>query len=121
MSPDGKYLAAVSFDNRSLYLRETATGSWRQCLNLGYFADLAWAVDSSFIQFRASRPEIEGNWLSRVSPACERPTPALGLFNMEDFAGDSWFGIAPDLSPLGLRHAAAEIYAIDWRLRRRAP
>jgi hypothetical protein len=37
------------------------------------------------------------------------------------FAGDAWFGIAPDLSPVALLRIPEEIWAINWRLQRRIP
>jgi len=119
MSPNGKYLAAVSFDNKSLYVRENVGETWRKCFTAQFIEEPAWPADSSWVQFIAKIPDIERG-LFRVSPNCESPRQIEDL-SAYQFLGATWIGIAPDHSPMGLLRLPDEIYAIDWQLRRRLP
>jgi Tol biopolymer transport system component len=120
MSPDGKYLAAISYDNRSLYMRDNLHNTWRNCSLMYFMEEPTWLRDSSWIQFigisRSGGPRL----LFRISPGCAPPRVIMDLSNYP-FTGDTWIGISPDGSPLGLLHIPNEIYALDWRLRRRLP
>ena len=119
MSPDGKYLAAVSHDNKSLCLRDNLRKTWRVCATMNFLEEASWPLDSSWIQFIGVAGSGERD-LFRVSPACEPPRQVVDLTALH-FLGATWFGIAPDHSPTGLLRFPNEIYALDWRLRRRIP
>jgi Tol biopolymer transport system component len=120
MSPDGKYLAAVSYDNKSLYIRGNAQGSWKKCATMLFVAEPVWSRDSSSIQFIGILHEGHKDVLLRVSPGCEQPRLTVDLSPYR-FAGDAWVGIGIDGSPLALLRTPEEIYALDWKLRRRGP
>src|SRR5205085_2125745 len=47
MSPDGRYLAAVSYDGKSLYLRDNLSASWRKCTTMEFLEEPAWPPDSA--------------------------------------------------------------------------
>jgi hypothetical protein len=118
MSPDGRFLAAVSFDNKSLYIRDNREKAWSKCVTMDSLAEPSWPADSSWIQFVGRRGESRG--LFRINPRCGQLKQVVDLTTLE-FAGDAWFGITPDGSPAGLERVPEEIYAIDWQLRRRIP
>jgi Tol biopolymer transport system component len=119
MSPDGKHLAAVSHDNKSLYVRDNTRRTWRKCASMDILEEVAWPPDSAWIQFASTR-QNGARALFRVSPNCEQPRQVVDL---SDYAllGDAWFGIAPDRSPMVLLRIPEEIYALDWNLRRQLP
>lgn len=117
MSPDGKHLAAVSHDNKSLYVRDNARRVWRRCASMDFVAEPIWPAESSWIQFIGGPAPRK---LYRVSPSCEPPREVADLALFET-VGDAWTGIAPDHSPLALLDVPAEIYALDWKLRRWVP
>jgi Tol biopolymer transport system component/DNA-binding winged helix-turn-helix (wHTH) protein len=117
MSPDGKYLAAISYDNQGLYIRDNSNDTWRKCAAMHFMEEPTWPPDSSWIQFIARQQGFD-RVLFRVSPSCEQPRYVADLSSFE-FIGDSWVGIAPDRSPMGLVRAPSEIFSLGWRLRRR--
>lgn len=119
MSPDGRYLAAVSYENKNLYLRDNLQRTWRKCVTMGFIEELVWPLNSSWIQF-IGVPRAGERRLFRTSPACEQPREILDLLAY-NFVGSTWIGIAPDHSPIGLVSIPDEIYAIDWRIRRILP
>jgi Tol biopolymer transport system component len=114
MSPDGRYLAAVSNDNQSLYVRDNRSGTWRKRASLSFLEEPVWSRDSTWIQFIGRR--IGQTALLRIDAA---EGPAKETMDVSGFknVGANWFGIGPDGSPLGLRGVAEEIYSLNWRLR----
>ena len=120
MSPDGKYIAAVSYDNSALYLRRKAEGIWKKCATMAFVSEPIWSRASSSIQFVGIVHAGEREVLLRASPSCEQPTLITDLSNYQ-FAGAAWFGIGLDGSPLALLRVPEEVYALDWGLRRRLP
>ncbi len=117
MSPDGRRLAAVSYDNRSIYVRDNRRRTWRLCATMAFLEGLVWLPDSSLIQFSGIRTADSAPALFRMRPACEQPAQFADLAAYD--LVDSWVGITPDRSAVGLVATPDEIYALDWRLRRR--
>jgi serine/threonine protein kinase len=110
-SPDGRHLAALSFDIQRLMLSDLATGRWSEIYK-GSTGYPNWSADGRYLYFDT------GSELRRVKIADGRveviasleglrrvPTPNLG----------QWFGLAPDDTLLVLRDVGtSEIYALDW-------
>jgi Tol biopolymer transport system component len=119
MSPDGRHLAAVTHDNKSLYVRDNGRKTWRRCLTMEALDDAVWSRDSSWIQF-VGVGSAKTSTLFRVPVGCGEAKEVLDL-SAYQFVGDTWFGIAPDGSPMGLVRLPDEIYAIEWRLALRLP
>ncbi len=65
-------------------------------------------------------PEEVHRALFRVKPSCETPQRVLDLSDYR-FAGSAWFGIGLDGAPMALLRPADEIFALDWKLRRKMP
>ncbi len=118
LSPDGKHLAAVKHDNSSLYIRDNARGVWRKCATRGMVDEPMWAADSAWLQFAIR--DGQQVLITRVNPDCSGPKQIVDIAAY-DLVGATWFGIAPDRSPMVLLHVPDEIYALDWRLRRKFP
>jgi Tol biopolymer transport system component len=117
MSPDGRYLAAVSYDNQSLYLRDNRSGTWRKRASLVFLEEPVWSQDSAWIQF-AGRRSASQLALFRIDAAQGPAKETVDLTAFEsEHVGAAWYGIAPDGSPLGFRGIAEEIYSLNWRLR----
>jgi WD40 repeat protein len=119
MSPDGKHLAAIGYDNKSLYVRDNQRGTWRKCVTMNLVEEPVWPLDSSWIQF-IGNPRPSRIVLYRVSPNCEQPREVADLSDLK-CTGDTWVGVTPDHSACALLQVPDEIYALDWRLRRRLP
>jgi Tol biopolymer transport system component len=117
MSPDGRYLTAVSYDSQSLYVRDNRSGAWRKRASFHFLEEPAWSRDSAWIQF-AGHDRAGRVALFRIDAAQgpAKETVDLSASGFEQ-AGASWFGMGPDGSPLGFRGIAEEIYSLNWRLR----
>jgi len=109
-SPDGRHLAALSFDLRRLLLFEFATGRWTE-LYQGTVGYPNWSGDGRHLYFDTGselrRLRIEDHHLEVIASlkGVRRVTGRLG----------QWFGLAPDDTPLVLRDGGtSEIYALDW-------
>jgi serine/threonine protein kinase/Tol biopolymer transport system component len=118
-SPDGRYIAAIQADNQTLMLYDVATQSWAEI-----FGSLAgyetWSHDGKYIyfegltaadtSFRVLRLRLSDRKIEEVADMRKVGRITAGGF-------DTWFGLAPDNSPLVARDISTqEIYAleIDW-------
>jgi eukaryotic-like serine/threonine-protein kinase len=111
-SPDGRYIAAMSFDSRGLMLFDVATQKWEEVakISLGF---PNWSKNSDYVYFlheenepSVMRVHIGDGKIERVADL--KDFRQIGYFGI-------WLGIAPDDSPLLLRDTGAqEVYALDW-------
>lgn len=120
MSPDGNYIAAVKYDNTSLYLRDNTSGRWVTCVSMAAIQEPIWHSGSSWVQFVAGVRPGEAKSVYRITPACAQPQRIVDLADRL-LIGDSWIGIGPNGAPIGFVRQAPEIWALDWSLRRKAP
>jgi len=112
-SPDGRYLAALSFDSQKLLLFDFTTRQWTELASMP-LSYPQWSRDGKYIYFgsypfvrriRISDRKIE-QWAGlkelRITPA---PSGSI-----------RWIGLAPDDSPIMMRDVGAQdIYALEWR------
>ena len=114
-SPDGRYIAAMTFDSRSLMLFDFETQKWEEIakITLGF---PNWSKSGEYVYFlheenqpSVMRVRIRDRKLERVAD--------LKNFRQAGF-WSVWLGMAPDDSPLLLRDTGTqEIYALDWQAR----
>ena len=114
-SPDGRYVAAMPFDSRSLMLFDFQTQKWEEIakITLGF---PNWSKKSDYVYFlhgenepSVMRLRIRDRKLERVADL--KNFRQTGYYTV-------WLGIAPDDSPLLLRDTGTqEIYALDWQTR----
>lgn len=112
-SPDGRYLAALSYDVQTLLLFDFKSQRWKE-LTRAHFEYPSWSRDSAYIYFNTGgddaaffRVRIRDRKVDRVVSLKNLPRNA-GLFG-------AWAGLAPDGSPLFQRDSNFdEIYALDW-------
>jgi hypothetical protein len=115
VSPDGRYLAALSADSKKLMLYEFATRKWSQ-LAQATFAYDNWSQDSRYIYLEdysqgddIVRVSVQGGPLQRLESVKDVPRGS------DPWA--SWLGLAPDDAPLLMRdQSTQEIYALDLQL-----
>ena len=115
VSPDGRYLAALSADSKRLMLYEFATRRWSQ-LAQATFAYDNWSHDSRYIYLEdysqgddIVRVSVQGGPLQRLESVKEIPRGS------DPWA--SWLGLAPDDAPVLMRdQSSQEIYALDLQL-----
>jgi Tol biopolymer transport system component len=114
-SPDGRYIVAMTEDNRGLMLFDFKTQKWVELANMTA-AFPNWTRDGSYVYFHSfgSDPAI---YRVRISDhKLEKVLNMKGLRLTISFAG-TWCGLAADDSPLVLRDVGSqEIYALDLQL-----
>lgn len=112
-SPDGRYIAGVSFDSRRLMLLDTVTGAWSTLASspATFIGWPNWTADSHWLSFQ------QGDQILRVSPAAPRVEPVATPPSIDAVQGllGEWIGATPDGAPLVLLDAGThDIYALDW-------
>ena len=112
-SPDGRYIAALTADARTLMLFDFRTTRWVKLAGMAEILelDLVAARGGHLLQWRTHRRgpshfpgEVLGNKLERVASLSGR-------------SDSDWFGLTPDDYPLIVRNSGArEIYAltVNW-------
>jgi Tol biopolymer transport system component len=109
-SPDGRYIAALTEDSRSLMLFDYRAEKWTKVLSLGQIWDLHWSLQGKSIYLIATPPGGELA-LFRVKIPGHQPERLTAL---ENTTGAGWLGLAPDDSPLLVRALSGEeIYALE--------
>jgi Tol biopolymer transport system component/DNA-binding winged helix-turn-helix (wHTH) protein len=115
LSPDGRYLSAVSSDNRILRLCDLASGTWTDVARVGV-NDVAWSPDGRSLFFDVDRGDEGLIYRFRVADRKLEQWADLHAFRRAGFFSP-WLGMAPDGSPLLLQDASIqEIYAIGVKL-----
>jgi Tol biopolymer transport system component/DNA-binding winged helix-turn-helix (wHTH) protein len=111
-SPDGRFLTAVTEDNRNLRLYDMQTQQWTNLANVGV-NDVIWSRDSRYVYFDTLFGDDPSLYrISMDSRKLERWADLRGL-PRGGFYGP-WLGITPDGSPLLLRDTSIEeIYRLD--------
>jgi Tol biopolymer transport system component len=109
-SPDGRYIAALTQDSRSLMLFDFRAGKWSKLLTLDQVLDLHWSRQGKSLYLTAEPPEGE-RALFRVEIPGHQAERLAGMGNATRFG---WVGVAPDDSPLVVRQVnGEEIYALQ--------
>ena len=115
VSPDGRYVAALTADSKKLMLYEFATGKWSP-LAQATFAYNSWSHDSRYVYLE---DYSRGDDIVRVSV---HGGPLQVMQSVKDVPRGSdpwasWLGLGPDDAPLLMRdQSTQEIYALDVQL-----
>jgi len=118
-SPDGRHLAALSPDSKSLMLFDFDTKQWSVWLHTedGTIGYPVWAKDGKSIYIeRSHAAEPSVHRLKLGESTSER---FLSWKDLRRFAGiwGAWSGIAPDGSVMAVRDVSShEVYALDLQL-----
>jgi Tol biopolymer transport system component/DNA-binding winged helix-turn-helix (wHTH) protein len=116
VSPDGKYIAAISWDEKGLMLFDVAAQKWTELIRMpiGY---PSWSHNGQYLYFDSFFSQDPGFYRIRIS---DRKLERLAsLSEIRRFWGPlgEWAGLAPDDSLLITRDASnEEVYAIDWQV-----
>lgn len=115
-SPDGKYMAALTWDWQKLMLFDRATQQWTELVGMpiGY---PSWSHDGKYLYFDTTLTDDAAFFRVRISDRnLERLVSLKGLRRFWGEFGQ-WTGLAPDDSPLLVRDTSSqEIYALDWQV-----
>ncbi|WP_353069734.1 winged helix-turn-helix domain-containing protein [Tunturibacter empetritectus] len=98
-SPDGRYIAAISLDQRKLALFDTESKTWRTIAETTV-ADPVWSSDSKTIFFHASSAEMQP--IYRVSIPGGRLEQIANLSNFSGGDTEDYFfcGLTPESVPI---------------------
>ena len=119
VSPNGKYLAALSQDSSSLFLYDFATKKWAKWLTEpGNIAFPTWSRDSNYVyfdNFLTDHPTAR-----RVRPGATHSEELFSLSGLRRYFGmpsGMWGGLAPDGSRLYVEdRSVEEIYSLKLAL-----
>jgi Tol biopolymer transport system component/DNA-binding winged helix-turn-helix (wHTH) protein len=112
-SPDGRYLSAVTIDNRKLMLYDFQSGQWQQLADVGT-NDVVWSRDGQNIFFDSpNEPAIY-----RVNLKDRQTRKEISLEGMRRTGFYGWsLNIAPDNEPVLLEEAGInEVYSLQTYL-----
>jgi len=115
-SPDGRYVAARTFDSHAVMLFDFHTGKWEELVKSNVGLE-EWSTSGRYVYFKrlGDQPEF-----ARVSMDSRKVDKVVDLINMKNtgWGGGLWVGLTPEDSPLLLRDTGTqEIYALDWHER----
>ena len=109
-SPDGRYIAALTEDSRSLMLFDFRTTKWARVLALDRISDLRWSRQGKPLYLNAAAADGEPA-LFRVEIPGHR---ADRLISLRGTQSNGWVGLAPDGSALVVRIlSTTEIYSLQ--------
>jgi eukaryotic-like serine/threonine-protein kinase len=112
-SPDGRYIAALSTDTRTLLLFDFRSQKWTE-LAKADFGYPAWSRDSKYVYFDTLGKDTAFCRVRIRDRKMERIVSLTGLPRKMGALGP-WAGLGPDDSPLVTRDAGFdEIYALNW-------
>jgi serine/threonine protein kinase/Tol biopolymer transport system component len=118
-SPDGRYMAGLSFDNSALLLFDFGTQQWRTLAHANLMGYLAWSADSRYVYFDTLFEQNPAYHRVRVADAKIETVADLKQIRTfpSQFGPGSWTGLGPGDVPLFVRDTSAqEIYALDLQI-----
>jgi Tol biopolymer transport system component len=115
VSPDGKYIAAITADSKVLMLYDVTAQRWNELVRMpiGY---PSWSHNGQYLYFDSIFSEDPALYRIRISD--HKLERLVSLSGIRRFWGDlgEWAGLAPDDSLLLTLDASnEEIYALDWQ------
>jgi len=114
LSPDGRYIAATSFDSQKLMLFDVTAQRWSELAqtSVGF---TEWSADSRYIYFDTGLTKDRAIFRLRVADHKLEQVANLKDFRRAVFVGVPWLGLTPEGAPLLLRDTGThEVYALDF-------
>jgi Tol biopolymer transport system component/DNA-binding winged helix-turn-helix (wHTH) protein len=112
-SPDGRYIAAITLDQRRLMLFNTETRTWKTLAETSV-ADPVWSADSRAIYFHASLAEMQPIYRVSIPDGRLEQIANLTNFAAGDTADYFFCGITPENVPIvRSRTATGNLYSVD--------
>jgi Tol biopolymer transport system component/DNA-binding winged helix-turn-helix (wHTH) protein len=116
VSPDGRYISALTFGQTKLMLLDTNTNRWSSLLEGEQVGYNEWSHDGRYVYVRKN--QSGAGELVRVRIKDRVLEHVLGLKNFPQLSDGfaSWIGLTPDDAPLLMRdRSVQEIYALDLK------
>ncbi|RRA50187.1 winged helix-turn-helix domain-containing protein [Acidipila sp. EB88] len=116
-SPDGRFIAALSIDQKRLLLFDVATQQWRQ-LASGSFADPVWSSDSRSIYAQGFMKAHQPILRISLPDGQVDEVATLSNFHSGDVIDSFFCGLTADNLPVvRARRATANLYSLDMDAR----
>jgi Tol biopolymer transport system component/DNA-binding winged helix-turn-helix (wHTH) protein len=114
VSPDGRYLSAVTFDETKLMLFDTNTNRWSSLAEGERIGYNEWSHDGEYVYMRENRGGAGELVRVRIKDRVLEHVLSLKDFPQLADVFASWIGLTPDDTPLLMRdRSVQEIYALD--------
>jgi Tol biopolymer transport system component len=112
-SPDGRYIAAISLDQRNLMLFDVANRTWRLLAQTSV-ADPVWSADSSAIYIHAFMADTQPIYRVEIPSGHLQQVADLASFRAGEAADYFFCGVTPDNVPLvRARSSTGNLYSLD--------
>jgi Tol biopolymer transport system component len=112
-SPDGRYIAAITLDQKRLMLLDTTTQTWRTLATTSV-ADPVWAADSKSLSFHASQAEMQPIYRASIPDGHLEQVANLASFSGGNTADYFFCGLTPNDEPIvRSRTSTGDIYSLD--------
>ncbi|HET9178725.1 MAG TPA: protein kinase [Terriglobia bacterium] len=115
-SPDGRYVTALTLDDKKMLLFDYKTRNWTELSSLAQQGWQEWSHDGQYIFFWGTNGQSEpGIYRMRVSDRKIEKVVSLKDFQEAPGLLGGWIGLAPDGSPLLVKDTGTQdVVAMDW-------
>ncbi len=115
VSPDGRYLAAVTQDSKKLNIYDFSLQKWQEFTPASGAGMPAWSADSHYVYFDNGLVTDPAIFRLRISDQKIEQVANLKNLRRAIWGTLPWFGLSPKDEPLVLRDVGTqEVYALDF-------
>jgi len=116
VSPDGRYIAALTSSKTELMVFDTRTNRWSGLLKENYLGYNFWSRDGRYVYVRESSGGVPRLGRVRIADHVLEPVLSLKDFPQVVDRFTAWIGLTPDSAPVVIRdRGVQEVYALDLR------
>ncbi len=115
-SPDGRYVAAITIDDKKMILFDFHSQKWTELASLAQQGWEEWSHDGKFIYFWGTNAKGEPG-IYRVRISNRKVEEVVGLENFHQASGllGMWIGLGPDDSPLLVKDTGTrDVVSMDF-------
>jgi eukaryotic-like serine/threonine-protein kinase len=116
LSPDGRYVTALTIDDKKMMLFDYKVRNWTELTALAQQGWQEWSDDGQYVTFWGTNTQGEpGIYRVRVSSRKVEMVVSLKNFHQAPGLLGGWVGVAPDNSPLLVKDTGTEdVVSMDW-------
>jgi DNA-binding winged helix-turn-helix (wHTH) protein/Tol biopolymer transport system component len=116
VSPDGRYICALTLPDTKLVLFDTSTNHWSSLVEGKQLGYTEWSHDGKYVYMRETRDDAGEMVRVRIKDRVLEDVVSLKDFPQLSDMFAAWIGLTPDDSPLLMRdRSVQEIYALELR------
>jgi hypothetical protein len=115
VSPDGKYVAAVTEDGKTLRIYDLSSRTWQDVSPAEGAGMPAWSADSRYVYFDNGLSHDSAVYRMRISDHKMEHVASLKNTRRAIWGNLPWFGLSSKDEPLVIRDVGSqEVYALDF-------